>query len=143
MNIGQAKISAGISERQFLVIKTKTMQHRGMQIMNTGRLVDSLKANVIGCSVDRAALDPTASQPHAEAPVIVIATGLRFAVSGEFDRRSPTKLASPQDQRILKQTSLFQIRHESSNWLINLSGQVSMSGLNARMIIPRLPGTMP
>jgi len=143
MNIGQAKISAGISERQFLVIKTKTMQHRRMQIMNTGRLVDSLKSDVISCSVDCASLDSTASQPHAEAPVVVIATGLRFTVSGEFDRRSPAKLASPQDQSILKQTSLFQIRHESSNWLINLSGQVSMSCLNARMIIPWLPGTMP
>ncbi len=80
MNIGQAKISAGISERQFLMIETKAMQHRCMQIMNTGRLIDSLKSNVIGCSVDSAALDSTASQPHTEAPVIVIATGLRFAV---------------------------------------------------------------
>ena len=95
MDIGQAKVSAGISERKLLVIKTKTMQHRRMQIMNTGRLVDSLKSNVISRSVDRTALDSTASQPHAEAPVVVIATGLRFTVSGEFDRRCPTKLASP------------------------------------------------
>jgi hypothetical protein len=43
MNIGQAKIPAGVSERQFLVIETKTMQHRRMQIMNTGRFIDSLE----------------------------------------------------------------------------------------------------
>ena len=81
VNIGQAKVAAGIAERQLLMIKTKAMQHRGVQIMHTRWVFDRFESYVVRSTVRGTALDTAASQPHAETPVIVIAPGLRFSVT--------------------------------------------------------------
>ena len=81
MDVGQTEVATGIAKRQLLVIKSKAMQHGGVQIMHANGIVRSLESDVVGCAVRRAAFDPATRQPDAEAPVIVIPTRLRFPIT--------------------------------------------------------------
>lgn len=47
MHIRQAKISAGVVERESLVIQTKTVHKRGLQIINVNRILCDVKSEII------------------------------------------------------------------------------------------------
>ena len=67
--------------------------------MHRHTFFDSLKAELVGCSVNVSAAHSAAGQPGAETVVIVIAT----VELGQFGHRSATKLATPQNQRRVEQ----------------------------------------
>lgn len=64
MHIRQAKVAAGISIRESFVIETHQVQHGGMQIMNVDLVLDGLEAELVCSSMDLAAFDSAAGQPH-------------------------------------------------------------------------------
>ena len=143
MHVGQAEVATGVAKCELLVIKAQAMQHRGVQVMHTHWVFDGFEADVVGCSIGRAAFDAATCQPDTESPVIVISTGLWFTIAGQFHRRSSSKFTAPQNQCVLEHSSLFQIGHEGRDRLINFASEFAMSLLKSGMIVPRLTGTVP
>ena len=62
---------------------------------------------------------------------------------GKFSDGGPTELATPQDECFIKESSLFQVSHESGDRSVPILGQLVMLGLQTIMIVPRLSGTTP
>src|SRR5262249_25306964 len=75
MHIGQPKIASRVAIRQPLVIESQEVQDRRVQIVHVDAVLLGGEAEVVGGTVDVAALGASAGQPHAEAVVIVVAAG--------------------------------------------------------------------
>ena len=56
------------------VVEPEQVQGGGLEIMHMHRLLHRLEAEFIGGAIDRAPLHATASQPHREPMVVVVAT---------------------------------------------------------------------
>ena len=79
VNIGQAKIPAGVPVCELFVVESEQMQQRRVQIVDVNVVFDRLESEFIRGAVNRAAFDAAAGQPYAEAVRIVVAPHLRFA----------------------------------------------------------------
>jgi hypothetical protein len=102
-NIGQAKWSPMMRIRQPLMVDPKQMQHRRMQVMDMNSILNSVIPKVICHSMSDPPLYATTSHPHRKPMVIMLATIPILRMRG------PTKLSSPNHQRIVKQPSLLQV----------------------------------
>ena len=130
VHIRESKVAAGVTEGELLMIEAQTVQHGGMQVVHTDRGIGRAEAQFVSRSVHCSTTNTATCQPDSETPMIMIATGLRPAVSTQLDRGGPAELAAPEYQRVLEQTALFQVRDERSNGLINLSSQAAMGGFD-------------
>ena len=124
--VRQTEVAAGVAVGQPLVVEAQQVQNRRVQVVDAGRLVDGLEAEVIGGAVNRAAAHAAAGHPHAEAVRVVVAAELRFAVAAEFDRRRATELAAPDDQRVVEHAALLQIGEQRGDRLIDLLRETSV-----------------
>ncbi len=88
------------------------MQDRGVQVAKVNFAVDGSRASIVSATVDIALLDSASSHPECEATGVV--PRLVFAIFGS--KTWATELAAPDDQRFLKQTSVFQILEQSRDW---------------------------
>ena len=81
MDVGQAALDAVVVERQAGVVDAEQVQYRGVEIMNAGRVLGDLPADVIARSVCNAMFETGARQPDAENIRVVIAARSHLAVS--------------------------------------------------------------
>src|SRR4051794_12843188 len=79
MDVGQAEVPAGVAVGEPLVVESEEVQDRGVEVVHADGILDGLEPEVVGGTVDRPALDPSAGHPDAEAVVVVIAAELRLA----------------------------------------------------------------
>src|SRR5688572_11912895 len=71
-DIGQAKIASHVAVSQARMIKSQTMQERGLQVVNVDFVLRDIKAQIVGFAYDLAALDPTSSEPHAKTVGVMV-----------------------------------------------------------------------
>lgn len=74
MHVRQAEVTAGVAECKSFVVEAQQMQDRGMQVVHVNSLFDRIPAEFVSGSVNIAALDAAAGQPHGETIVVMIAT---------------------------------------------------------------------
>ena len=100
-----------------------------MQIVNMDRILDCLKPELIGSTMNVTAPDPAARQPHAE-PVMIMIAAIDFAGvrpgSGQLDGGRPAKFAAPDNQRLVQHAALFEIGEQRADGLIALTSQPAM-----------------
>ncbi len=128
------------------MVEAHKMKHRGVQIMHVHSILYRLESKLVGRAVYLATANTTTGHPHSEPIVIMIATGHGTRVGsllGKLHGRRAPELASPNHQRLLEQPQTLQIRQQGRDWLVTLTGQLSMLGFDMIMIIPRLPIPMP
>src|SRR5438067_288187 len=101
----QPEIAAVVAIRELLVIKAEQRENRGVEIVDVDFVRNSLRAELIGRAVNRAAFDAAAGQPGAEAARVVIAARELVAVAVAHDRAP--ELAAPYDQRCVEQSARF------------------------------------
>ena len=58
-DIRQSEIATGIAVSEFLMIKAQEVQHRGMEIMDVNRVFNGSKSELIGRTINMAALNAT------------------------------------------------------------------------------------
>ena len=94
--------------------------------------VDRLEANRVGSADDPAALDTTASHPHREPQIMMIAplAGFRF--------RRPAELATPHDERAIKQSTPLEILEQAGDRFIGLRRLAEMVFFDVAVGIPLL-----
>src|SRR5690242_15638619 len=100
VDIGQSKVPAGRSERQFFMIESEQLQNSGVQIVNMHGLFRGFKTKVIGGPMDISAPGAPARQPDRKPIMIMVATvdlpGIG-AGRGQFHRRRPAEFSPPND----------------------------------------------
>ena len=108
-------------------------------------LFDRIPAEFISGTVHIAALNATASQPHGETIVVMIATTSDGGNSGswQFHRWSSPKLTAPDDKRTVQHSALFEVSQQGPDRLIDLGGETSMILFQLIVSIPWLSGFMP
>src|SRR5688572_24182133 len=94
LHVGEAEISTCIAVGQLLVIDTELVKDCGVQIVDRDTVFNSLKPKFVRSAVGKAALHPSAGEPHCIAIRIVVSpvTGLRY-------RRAP-EFTTPYDKRL-------------------------------------------
>src|SRR5262245_9858223 len=99
------------------------MEEGGVEVVDVDSVLDGLEAELVGGAVDGARFDTAAGEPHGEAPVVVVAAvdlaGV-VAGAGQFDDGGATKLAAPDDERLVEETTLLEVLEEGGDGLIAL-----------------------
>ena len=85
---------------------------------------------LIGRAVGESGLHATARHPHRESVRIVIAT---VAVLGH---RGSSKLATPDDQRFLEHSTVFQVGNQGGDAGIDLASVIAVRRFEVPMLIP-------
>ena len=75
------------------------------------RFFDRGAAEFVRCSQTHATLDATSSEPHRKPVGVVIPSG----PFGIFGGRLAAELSAPDDERLVEQTALLQVREQTSN----------------------------
>ena len=114
MDVGEPEVAACVFERQLLVIEPELMKQRGMEIMNMNSATDASEAELVRLAVRVAGLEAATSNPNGKAKWVVIAASSIFLCV-----RRATELASPPNNRIVEQTTLFEVLEQRRNWLVD------------------------
>ncbi len=97
MHIGQSEIAALEAVSQLGVVEAE-------QVQVVDLVGGCAEAELVGLVVRRARLHTAAGQPHAETIRMMAA-----AVVAYLDHRSASKLAAPDDQRVVEQAVLLEV----------------------------------
>ena len=89
VDIGEAKIPAGVSVGQIFVIQSHEVKNGGVEIMDMDLIFHGREAKLVGRTVGHAALDSSAGEPNGKSMVIMIAP------TSSLRHRGATKLTSP------------------------------------------------
>ena len=132
MNIRETEIPSLELVRHTFVIDPQQVEDRGMQIMDMNPVLRHVHAVIVRFTVGHTTANPAASQPHAQATGMVVAS-IVTGTQGPLGIDRTTKLPTPHQDRIIKHSSLFQIPDESCRRLIDIAtlpphglGQVAM-----------------
>src|SRR5437868_6706539 len=111
VNIRQAHIAPAETIRQALVIYAKQMQHCRVKIMNCHLVFDGIIAIVVSRSINRAALDASAGEPHRKSK------GVMVTPVAALRHRCPPKLSAPDNQSLAEKATRLQVFKQSCNRL--------------------------
>src|SRR2546429_298218 len=100
--------------------------------MDIHRVLDGGVAEFIGRAVNQAALDAAATQPDAEARIMMVATVAALAHGGA------AKLARPYDERVLEHVALFEISDQRHARAIDFLGFERHTLFDAAVVVPVL-----
>jgi hypothetical protein len=147
VNVGQAKIAAGIMKGELFVIETEQREQRGVQIVNVDGFFRGFEPEFIGGAMNGAALYAATGKPHRESVMVVVAAVLDVGVGGarcgDLDGRSASEFAAPNNQRVLKQTPLLEIPEKRANGLIAFARETAMICSDLLVTVPWLAFPMP
>jgi len=114
VDVGEPEVAACVLEGQLLVIEPELMKQRGMEIMNMNSATYASEAELVRLAVRVAGLKAATCNPNGKAIWVMIAASSVFLCI----RRS-TELASPPNNRIVQQPTLFKILEQRRNRLID------------------------
>ena len=99
--------------RQLLVVDSQQMKDCRLKIVNVDRVFLNVVAVAVGLAVARATTNSTTRHPHCVATRMVIAAKvgtLQFTLAVIC----ASEFAAPDYQRVIEETSTFEIEHEGS-----------------------------
>ena len=102
----QSLIESTVEIGQSVGIEPELLQNRGVNPFDMHAIFDRGRSQLIGFAKTDSAFDSATGQPHRKPIGIVIPARSFFILGG----RLASKLASPDDQRFIKQPALLQIR---------------------------------
>ena len=108
VNISEPEIAPLESERERFVVESKLMEHRGMKIMNVGSVVSGAETQFVRLAELIAFFSAASGKPHGKGINVVVSTG-GLPI---FSHRCSSKLASPYDERVIKEASLLEVDDE-------------------------------
>jgi len=104
---------------QLVVVDPKTVQNRSIEVADRDRILDDVVTIIIGLAISDSLLNAAARHPCGVAAWMVIAPIVLFAQSS-LAIDGATELTSPDNQRVIQQSTPFQIRDQRITGAINL-----------------------
>jgi hypothetical protein len=115
-----------------IVIHSEAVEDGGVEVADVDGIFGDVVGKVVGLSVADTAFDAAAGQPEAEAAAVVVAAGanLSLAVNGA------SKLATPDDKRVVQQAALFEVGDERGGRLVGVAALIGKVGGQAAVLVP-------
>ncbi len=138
MDIGQPEMPALEFVSQALVVDTKTVQQRRLQIVDMHGILDDVVAIVVGLPDADAGLDSTSGHPHGKTARMMVAAVVRvcqlaLAVDG------PAEFATPHHESLIQKPSLLQILNQRCRSLV---GSFALQRQVAWQVVMLVPAAM-
>ena len=111
-----------MAECQEFVVQPKQVQDRGVEIMDMHAILGHGYSQLIRRAMHDAAFHAAACHPGGKHLMVMFAA---FGVGRFVIRRSP-ELGCPDDERVVEQTSLFEVAEERGDGAIDVSGKMFM-----------------
>lgn len=106
-----------------------------MQVADMYGIFDNVVAEIVSLAVMHAALDAATGKPTGKTARMVVATIVVVRQLTLAINRSP-ELATKNDQRVIQQTALFQVRQKCGRRLIDISALAFHVFRQAAVVIP-------
>jgi hypothetical protein len=132
---GQSLIETLIPEGEAFMVDPEQVQDGSMEIAYMNRFVDDVVTEIVGFTVNRAALGATAGHPHGKAPRVVIATVVCFAEAALTVNRS-AKLTPPDNQGVVKHSAIFQVLDQAVGGLVKILALVGHAARQIPVVVP-------
>ena len=117
------------------MVNTDQIHRCSIEIMDMYGVLDDVVAKVVGFAVNVPMLDAGTGQPDAKASRVMVAT-IIFMGQCALRIDGATKLASPNNERIVQQTALFQIDQKGRRGLVGVVALAANFTREIRMLIP-------
>src|SRR2546422_5817177 len=108
-----------------------------MKVVNADAILDGLVPQIISRAQRHAAFHSAPGHPNGKTAGIVVASG-RPSVVPDLGQRHPSKLATPDDERALQETTLLQIFEKRCSRFVGLSAAVTQAVFQVRVSVPDL-----
>ena len=110
VHIGQAPVDGIMTDRQALMVQPELVQHRRIDVVDLSRIlaVEWLVTPLVAFPMGDTALETTPGQPISENERVVVPPLARLATG------HPPELGGPVNDRVLKESALFQVLDQSS-----------------------------
>ena len=115
---GQLLIETLILDAHALMVDSHLVQDRGVQISDVIGVFDDVERYLVSLAID-AGFHSTACHPHREAFGMVIAA-IAFIRNAPLRINGPSKLATPNDQCVIKHAALFKVLNQRPRCLVNV-----------------------
>ena len=132
MDISEPIIAARVTISELFVVDAKQVQDGGVNVMDMHFIHGCLESKFIALSVGGATTCSTSCEEHAKAMGVVVTS---VAI---FTHRCAAKFASPNNERIIEHSPLFQIADERGDGAVNVRRELPCGGVVVRVGIPRL-----
>ncbi len=136
MDIGQPIVAARMAEGQPFVIEAEQVKEGGVQVVHVHLVDGGFEAELVGFPVRHASLHSATSHPHRKSMMVMITTILIFRGWG------PAKFTTPDDQRVVQQSALLEVRNQGCDGLVDILTQFANLSTMVGVGIPRLPITI-
>jgi hypothetical protein len=113
VDIRETIVAALKAISELFMVETQKVQESGVEIVNMDGIGRDIETEVIGDAVDVAFFQTAASEPDAEAAVVMITT-----IVAALDHGGAAELAAPDDESVVEETPLFEVFDESGAGLI-------------------------
>ena len=114
MHIGQSSFQTIVVVGEPFMIEAHQVQQRGVKVVYAGRVLGSLKSELVTCSVAMSPLDACAGKKTGEGIGVVVA-----ACAVGLQERHATKLRGPHNQRVFQQAPLLHVSNERCRGLVH------------------------
>ena len=102
------------------MVETEAMKHRRVEVVDVNFIGDGGSAEFVGRAVDGAAFDAAAGHDYREGFSVMIAARVFVAIA-IFGRFS-TEFAAPDNERAVKEATLFEVSEEGGEGTVDLAG---------------------
>ena len=120
LDIGKPEVTAAVAIGKPLMVESQLVEHRRVQIVDVDRLFLGFVTEFVGGSVAHAFAKAAARNDDAEAMVIVVAPGLEFGDTGDFDRWRSTELTPDEDDGFVKQPACSQAPYQRRDGAVGI-----------------------
>ncbi len=131
VNIGQAAFQAVVVLGQALVIQSQEVQDGRIEIPDGGSIDGRPASECIGFPVTHAAPNARAHHPEGEGIGIMVSPRCALLMSGHAP-----KFGAPEDERVFKQTPLFEVGEQGGGGLVEDGAMAHVVGPQRFMRIP-------
>ena len=104
VNVGQTSMRTIVIIGQPLMVQAEEMQDGRVEVMDVHHVFDGLVAEFIGRAEAETSLHARTGQPRGETLRVMVATFSSF-----LKRRHPAEFRGPEDERIIQQSTRFQV----------------------------------
>ena len=131
VDVGQATFDAVVVEAQALVIEAEQVQDRGVEVVDSGNVLDRHMSEVVGRPVAVAGLHARAGKPDGESLRVMVA-----AVGAFLEGGHSAELGHESHERVLEQAAGFKVLEKRRGRLVENGGVHRVLADDALVAVP-------
>lgn len=107
-----------------------------MKIMNMDFVLHDVETKIVSFTESNSRFETATCHPHCKRLRMMIAAKFAPSVGITLDHRSAAKFATPNDERIIQESTLLQVFDESRAALIGFSSLLCHAFVNFAVVVP-------